>query len=87
MSLFKPSERICLDTAPDVIKQEPYGPYMNCVAGDCQCRAKLKATSTMAKIGGETLLTEIGERTSIGPFSAQDIAQKVFDAMRRVEAA
>lgn len=48
MSLFKPHERICLDTAPDFIKQEPYGPYMKCVAGDCRCKAKFKFALTEA---------------------------------------
>lgn len=46
MSLFTPSERICLETAPDCIQQEPYGPYMKCVQGDCRCRAKFKFVLT-----------------------------------------
>lgn len=40
--LFKSSERVCLDTAPDVIKREPFGPYMKCVEGTCECKAAAK---------------------------------------------
>lgn len=48
MTLFRPHERICLDTAPDAIKQEPFGEYMKCVQGDCKCRAKFKFVLTEA---------------------------------------
>lgn len=29
----------CLAMASDRVKQEPFGPYMRCVLGKCECKA------------------------------------------------
>lgn len=30
----------CLEMAPDRVKEEPFGPYMRCVFGKCECKVE-----------------------------------------------
>lgn len=62
MTLFTPNERACLDTAPEIIKQEPFGPYMKCVEGQCKCRRFKLTEQDMAAFGGFTAGMTTGER-------------------------